>query len=511
MSAINRSLLASAAASVMSTASTVSTASATSRKGALCSPEGVSLDAYVRRAWSSLNNDVVSVAPEAIAFGHRADKNTDTKNTDTEAGGEATAVFVADAYVDNEAVTGAVLESDRKENINTGSDVDKGALLNANANANATAAVFECYVPKAPELKSPAVDAERPIKHKERGAAATDRVDEGVQILPLMPLQALIPPRPENIEMGLQIGKGFSKTPSVGASAVPKTKASAPASRAGLDVIPQFSRGVKPISKTPPAVETVSAVMPVQIPKSGKIDTKSLSPDTDAVSGEVALSTDAASKSTQRPVERPTQTSTKTATQQLPAHSADRPRKEKSLPRIGSDASVPPLPLIQAMQEQTATAAPNPAAASQDSARHSPQPMQQPATAPTASTEAAASATTGSTLTYRFDKWNGNHAVTVHAPLHADGRSRDLEPASRNTAPQTVQNAEKIAAQNTAQSNTRYSLSPSDDLVSQRLSEHLARTADEQDRPSMRLTDSDERQRRQGQGQAQQEDEEDET
>jgi hypothetical protein len=119
-------------------------------------------------------------------------------------------------------------------------------------------------------------------------------------------------------------------------------------------------------------------------------------------------------------------------------------------------------------------------------------------------------------LTYRFDKWNGNHAVTVHAPLDADSRSRELEPAGRNTAPQTVQSAEKIAVQNTAQSNlqnnpqfnARYSLSPSDDLVSQRLGEYLARTADAQDTPSMRLTDSDERQRRQGQ--AQQEDDEDE-
>jgi hypothetical protein len=545
MSAINRSLLASAAASAASSGSTTSATSKTAKtamKGVLCSPEGVSLEAYVRRAWSSLDNGLVSVAPDAFAF-------TFEQRVDTNANIDADITDITDITdeAEHELVAGTAPESLAEEDIEADSEADKGALPDP-------------------------------------------------MTLPL-PLQALISTPPENIKMHLQAGTGFSKTPSIGASALPqanKPQANTPETDApktdarradtlartppvGLSAIPKFSSNGKPISKklaptaASPVAQTVQISKFDKSGKSGETDAKPAAPATEAIRDSAASSIDVpktqtsaqertqTSASTQTSIQTPiqtpiqtsipattkTQASESTQTKQLAALSVEMPHREKSKEsqksplKIASDAvALPlPLPLMQAMQEQTPAAAPNAASASQDRGKPSPQQGQASASAPsTAGVDAVATAATGSTLTYRFDKWNGNHAVTVHAPLDADGRLRNAEQTTRNTAQNTTPSGsqsgskndsqgsasnsaqprytEKFAAQNAVPQSAKYTLSPSDDLVGRRLSEHLARPADmpdahdKPDYPSMRLADADERQRRHQQ--APQEDDEDE-
>ncbi|MDB5988937.1 MAG: hypothetical protein JWQ10_340 [Herbaspirillum sp.] len=149
----------------------------------------------------------------------------------------------------------------------------------------------------------------------------------------------------------------------------------------------------------------------------------------------------------------------------------DAPHKEKSPPQAISDAQPLPFPQQPAPQRPPSAA---PDAALPAQAKNTPQ---QPSAAMVAAPAPASAANGGSTLTYRFDKWNGNHAVTVQAPTKAD-------------APQ-------------------YILAPSDSMVSQRLSEHLAQNPQMADIPAMRLSDADERQQQPRQ-QTPQEDDEDE-
>jgi hypothetical protein len=136
-----------------------------------------------------------------------------------------------------------------------------------------------------------------------------------------------------------------------------------------------------------------------------------------------------------------------------------------------------------------------------------------------AGVKADSAVSTGASLTYRFDKWNGNHAVTVHtaapADLSAAAERGDMRAGAQTLttslpdAPVASQQAQLTQqTQQTLQSATQYTLSPSDQLVGQRLGEHLARFGADADLPQLHLKDADERQRQQQQ--AEQQDEEDE-
>jgi hypothetical protein len=149
----------------------------------------------------------------------------------------------------------------------------------------------------------------------------------------------------------------------------------------------------------------------------------------------------------------------------------DIPHKEKLPQQAVSDA--PPQLIQQPLPQRAPSAAPD--AAPQTAPKNTPQQASAAMVAAPAPASASA-ANGGSTLTYRFDKWNGNHTVTVQAPTKAD-------------TPQ-------------------YILAPSDSVVSQRLSEHLAQSQQMADVPPMRLSGDDERQ--QQRQQTPQEDDEDE-
>jgi len=149
------------------------------------------------------------------------------------------------------------------------------------------------------------------------------------------------------------------------------------------------------------------------------------------------------------------------------------PHKEKLPQQAVSDAPSQPIQQQPLPQRPLPIA---PEAAPQTPPKNTPQ-QPSPAMAAAPAPTQAAAANGASTLTYRFDKWNGNHTVTVQAPTKAD-------------TPQ-------------------YILAPSDSVVSQRLSEHLAQNPQMADVPPMRLSDADERQQQQRQ-QTPQEDDEDE-
>lgn len=157
----------------------------------------------------------------------------------------------------------------------------------------------------------------------------------------------------------------------------------------------------------------------------------------------------------------------------------DMPHKEKLPQQAVSDA--PPQPIQQQpLPQRPLSIAPE--AAPQTPPKNTPQQSSAAmAAAPAPAPAPASAANGGSTLTYRFDKWNGNHTVTVQAPTKAE-------------TPQ-------------------YILAPSDSVVSQRLSEHLAQSQQNQqmaDVPPMRFVDADERQQQQPRQQTPQEDDEDE-
>jgi hypothetical protein len=124
-------------------------------------------------------------------------------------------------------------------------------------------------------------------------------------------------------------------------------------------------------------------------------------------------------------------------------------------------------------------------------------------TAPAAAvkTDGAANSS-GPSLTYRFDKWNGNHAVTVQTAAPADMPSTTSTANAAESAPGFAS-----AAQSPSQNAAQYTLAPSDQLVGQRLGEHLTQLRHSTDLPSMYLKDADEQQQRQRQ-ETPQEDEE---
>ncbi|RXZ38335.1 hypothetical protein D9O50_01975 [Oxalobacteraceae bacterium CAVE-383] len=126
-----------------------------------------------------------------------------------------------------------------------------------------------------------------------------------------------------------------------------------------------------------------------------------------------------------------------------------------------------------------------------------------------ASANAHINASSNSSLTYRFDKWNGNHAVTVQTAMpadlpHATAGQTPAQAAAQTSGPAPMQAPNPPNA-------TQYTLSPSDQLVGQRLSEHLTQFGRDAALPQVHLRDADEhRQRQQQHPQPPREDDEDE-
>jgi hypothetical protein len=109
----------------------------------------------------------------------------------------------------------------------------------------------------------------------------------------------------------------------------------------------------------------------------------------------------------------------------------------------------------------------------------------------------------GASLTYRFDKWNGNHAVTVQTAMPADlpRTASEQAPGQAWTQAGQLPNAAQTA---------QYTLSPSDQLVGQRLQEHLTQFGRDANLPAVHLRDTDEHEQRRQQQQQQQPQEDDE-
>jgi hypothetical protein len=162
-----------------------------------------------------------------------------------------------------------------------------------------------------------------------------------------------------------------------------------------------------------------------------------------------------------------------------------------------------PLQAVQGAMPQTAIESPLLQTGNPEQPRQVKPQKPQAHTAPTAAvkTDGAANSS-GPSLTYRFDKWNGNHAVTVQTAAPADMPSTTAAANAAESAPGFAS-----AAQSPLQNAAQYTLAPSDQLVGQRLGEHLTQLRHGADLPPMYLKDADEQQQRQRQ-ETPQEDEE---
>jgi hypothetical protein len=182
------------------------------------------------------------------------------------------------------------------------------------------------------------------------------------------------------------------------------------------------------------------------------------------------------------------------------------------------------LPIIaqamQGLQPQPAFANVSDVQQPQPQPQQPTQSKQQPENAATVSSRSSASAAgegasaTGGSLTYRFDKWVGNHSVTVQTSAPAgdllpasDGRLNPAFSPAFNPASGASNSMQQSVLPPASQFNAQYTLLPSDHLVGQRLHEHLVQFGQSPETPTLRLNDADER--RQQQREAPPEDDED--